>query len=364
MEGSDDLDEEEKQNRANDYVAQQFMCLSANFDDQNTQRNEKSKRSQENVSYYSFKLDASDWKNSLHGPYSIAFGVSKDVVSGVNLDKMFLRAISLPSENRKHTRLQTNFFEGISIFPTSNVKISEYNDTINRLMGKLDDGSQSARLKQADFSKLADYRMFRQCPQATAIFISPSKTKLPGDVEKRLTQLCKWLLPNCDRVRIASMEGEGAYCTMSIYFQSSVLLSPSVFDAIVNYLYYCWNPEDLEPDDYYRQVMAILLQDPPILEDNIRKKFGNFEKFENLFLNFGARIEEYNNRFQSIAEKELGTKASFGVEDCSVNHFELTSALRYLSYTLNYKQKQKGNFGEMLEKESVGSSSDSREVSI
>jgi hypothetical protein len=337
---------EEVESNTNQYIAQQmFNLAAAQFSAASFEIDENVAITKEN--YQSIRLDPKDLKTGLLGPYGICFSAanSQELLNEAGLDRMFLRALGMPKYHESLKRENAlNLIEGISVAPYDKNKYAELLHGISeRISDKTKDG---ALILEHEFEELRKIPVFERCPRTVFVFTAPQDGTIPAIIKERLTTLLHWLLPNLDQVRGAIVRGTTAYYTLSIYIESSVLLSPDVQIAVKNYIKFCWGQRKTSPDEFKKKYNEIIDQDPPISDEQIIKWLGEKEKYGINIPNFDGLVNELNARWLAyvsknsgdpkLKEKLLGHK----VESAYLKPSEVASALRFINYTNHLEQPE------------------------
>jgi Tubulin like len=344
--GDEIVAQEVVESNTNQYIAQQmFNLAAAQFSAATFEKDESVKITKEN--YQAIRLDPQDLKNGLVGPYGICFSAANTNQimdkSGLGLDQMFLRAIDLP----KYHKLEKNeedlaLVEGISVAP---IEKSAYANLIGELSEKLK-GKTEKLLEKQDFEKLRDIPVFQKCPRLVFVFTAPQDSIIPSTVKERISTLLYWLFPSLEQVRGAIVRGTTAYYTLSIYIETSVVLSPDIQSAIKNYLKLCWQQRRSSSEEFKQKYEQFIKQTPPISVKEVTDWLGETEDYGVNIPSFQVLKNEMNQRWQSHLErhyhdlqqdKVFGELSNYHVEDSYLKASEVAAALRFINYANHFE---------------------------
>ena len=262
------------ESNTNQYIAQQmFNLAAAQFSAATFEKDETVEITKEN--YQAIRLDPQDLKNGLVGPYGICFSAAtaNQILdkTGSGLDRMFLNAIGLPKyhQNEKNEE-EMSLIEGISVAPT---KKAVYGNLMQEIRQKLE-SKPDKRLEKQDFAKLREIPVFQKCPRLVFVFTAPQESVIPSTVKERISSLLYWLFPSLEQVRGAIVRGTTAHYTLSIYIETSVILSPDIQSAVKNYLKLCWEQRRTPSADYSAKYREFIEQVPPILDADVIEWLG------------------------------------------------------------------------------------------
>ncbi len=339
------IEQEEVEANANRYIAQQIFNLAAaqspmaHFEEDNsvtiTTKN-----------YQSTRLDPQDLKTGLVGPYAICYSVATEeqllTKSSAGIDKMLLRAISLPRYTNSIKLKDARPIEGISIAPQDKIT---YPNLTDKLYEKLEKGNE-AELEESDFEDFHQIPLFTKCPRVVYVFTAPQEGKLPATLIARLSNLIEWLFPSLNEPRRAIIRGTTAHYSLSIYIETSVVLCPDVQSAITNYIKHCWKQRRTNANEFLEQYREYVTQKPPIDGEQICKWLGESELYGMNVPNFDGIREELNKKWFSyikkleLPEKEQERLKMHRVENSYLTVEEVVSALRYINYAYNLGQPE------------------------
>lgn len=344
VEDMPDSTREEAETKANQYMAQQMFNLAASqFQTEEYERDNAMPPSQ--LNYQSIRLDPQDLRNGLNGPYAIAFAAAgiEEVDTPSWLENLFVRAIALP---RYHEKRANELVEGISVAPEAKDK---YGEKIDRILSQInikeDSQPKDVRITKEMLSDLANIRMFNSCPRAIFVLTAPQTGFIPADTEERLTEYLGYILPNVDTVRSAIVRGTTKYFTLSLYLESSVILCPDVLLPIMNYIKLCWPKLRNTPAaEYMEQFNAIISQEPPIDDGDIREWIGENEMYGANVANFSNLANSHDRNWKKFVENsDMKDKnrqdelMAFGLSEVFMTPAEVASALRFINYVYHCK---------------------------
>ena len=341
---NDPMDIEEVESNTNQYIAQQVFNLAAAqfpaaYFDQDV---ENTGGQIERKNYQATRLDPNDLKTGLLGPYAIAFSARSSLSEGViaEIDKMFISAIGLPSS--KIEGHIPDIIEGISVTPTTNRK---YQTILADLRARM---AEEKCLMSEDLERMRDIPFFYRCPRLIYSLTVPQDSEFPAAARERLEELIDWCFPSLIQKRAAITRGTTAVYSLSIFVETSVLLSPDLQNAVVNYLRLCWSQRRSDEKQFLSEYKDILEQDPPIDDEYVKGWLGEVELYGRNVPNFDSLCTEYNTAWQryvaSCADAENWDEGrtkmllEHCVEDVFLNYREVTAALRYLNYARNVQK--------------------------
>ena len=334
---------EEVESNTNQYIAQQiFNLAAAQFSVARFDKDEDVQLTREN--YQTIRLDPQDLKNGLVGPYGICFSVANSNQfldkQSLGLDKMFLRAIGLPkyysSERGENI---SSLIEGISVAPTDK---KSYGDLLKKLWKKLEVNSLEAQ----DFEEIKEIELFQKCPRVVFVFTAPQDGRIDAHSHERISTLIEWLFPNLQQRRLAVVRGTTAYYTLSIYIETSVILTPDIQSAIKNYLKLCWKQRTTSPEKFKQTYKEFIEQQPPILDEKVAEWLGETENYGVEVNNFNTLKDELNSKWQNYLGKNsqelLNNPYSrdltdYRVESTYMLASEVASALRFINYANRFE---------------------------
>ena len=342
---SDPLNLEEVESNANQYIAQQvFNLAAAQFPAAEFEKGkigaggEMSHISMSKKNYQAIRLDPNDLKSSLIGPYAVCFAAAPvDAISEKStqlLDRMFLRALSLPRTSKIKGRFAARLIEGISVAPQNK---QTYKHVISNI--ELDLKNRVANgLTRESFEKLREIPFFERAPRLIYSFTAPQKGDIPNSYKERLADLLEWTFPNLIQSRSAVSWGTTAFYSLSIYVETSVLLVPDIQLAILNYLRLCWQHRRTDIGKFKEKYKKFLDQEPPIDDGEIIEWLGEKERYGVNIGNFESISADYNRRWAAYVQKNCPDPAiqerllEHQVEDVYLTAKEVASAFRYLNY--------------------------------
>ncbi len=333
------------ESNTNQYIAQQmFNLAAAQFSAATFEKDETVETTKEN--YQAIRLDPQDLKNGLVGPYGICFSAAtaNQILdkTGAGLDKMFLNAIGLPKyhQNEKNDE-EMSLIEGISVAPT---KKAAYATLLQEITQKLE-SKPDKRLEKQDFTKLRDIPVFQKCPRLVFVFTAPQESVIPSTVKERISTLLYWLFPSLEQVRGAIVRGTTAHYTLSIYIETSVILSPDIQSAIKNYLKLCWEQRRSPSEEFSNKYRQFIEQTPPINDAEVAEWLGETEDYGVNIPSFGVLKDELNQRWQNYLEKnhhsateqDTNGLADYNVDHAYIKAAEVASALRFINYANHFE---------------------------
>jgi hypothetical protein len=161
---------EQAETNANQYIAQQMFNLAASqisvesYVDGNHEKVTKR-------NFQSVRLDPQDLRTGVVGPYAVCFSAADadEILKDGGIDRMFIRAISLPQVAKIQRYDQSRMVEGISITPEDKAQYAQKIAAIATRMnsdGKIMDESAQHRLSSDAFLELRTIPLFSQCQTA------------------------------------------------------------------------------------------------------------------------------------------------------------------------------------------------------
>jgi predicted phosphoribosyltransferase len=333
------------ESNTNQYIAQQmFNLAAAQFSAATFEKDETVEITKEN--YQAIRLDPQDLKNGLVGPYGICFGAAtaNQILdkTGLGLDKMFLRAIGLPKyyQSEKNDE-ELGLIEGISVAPA---KKAQYAALLQEIIQKLETKTEK-RLERHDFEKLRDIPVFQKCPRLVFVFTAPQESVIPSTVKERISSLLYWLFPSLEQVRGAIVRGTTAHYTLSIYIETSIILSPDIQSAVKNYLKLCWQQRRTSSEEFSTKFRGFIEQQPPISDAEITEWLGETEDYGVNIPSFGVLKDELNQRWQNYLEKnhhstdnsDLNALSNYNVDCAYLKASEVAAALRFMNYANHFE---------------------------
>ncbi len=332
------------ESNTNQYIAQQmFNLAAAQFSAATFEKDETVEITKEN--YQAIRLDPQDLKNGLVGPYGICFSAAtaSQILdrTGYGLDQMFVNAIDLPQYHRNEkNEEEISLIEGISVAPT---KKHHYFDLLKELRQNLEN-KPDRQLEQQDFAKLRELPVFQKCPRLVFVFTAPQDSIIPSTVKERLSTLLYWLFPSLEQVRGAIVRGTTAHYTLSIYIETSVILSPDIQSAVKNYLKLCWQQRRSSSEDFNTKYQQFIQQVPPIDDADVREWLGETEEYGVNIPSYGVLKDELNQRWlnyldknHSISEENVANLANYNVDHAYIKAAEVASALRFINYANHFE---------------------------
>jgi hypothetical protein len=261
--------------------------------------------------------------------------------TGSGLDRMFLNAINLPRyhQNEKNEE-EISLIEGISVAPT---KKAQYYDLIKEIRHNLESKPEK-RLEKADFAKLREIPVFQKCPRLVFVFTAPQDSVIPSTVKERISSLLYWLFPSLEQVRGAIVRGTTAHYTLSIYIETSVILSPDIQSAIKNYLKLCWQQRRASSEEFSSKYLEFIQQTPPINDADVREWLGDTEEYGVNIPSFNVLKDELNQRWINYLEKNHQSSAqnidgltNYNVDHAYIKASEVAAALRFINYANHFE---------------------------
>ena len=333
------------ESNTNQYIAQQmFNLAAAQFSAATFEKDETVEITKEN--YQAIRLDPQDLKNGLVGPYGICFSAAtaNQILdkTGYGLDRMFLNAIGLPKyhQNEKNEE-EMSLIEGISVAPT---KKAAYGTLMQEIRQKLE-SKPDKRLEKQDFAKLREIPVFQKCPRLVFVFTAPQESVIPSTVKERISSLLYWLFPSLEQVRGAIVRGTTAHYTLSIYIETSVVLSPDIQSAVKNYLKLCWQQRRTPSAEFSEKYREFIEQVPPILDADVIEWLGETEDYGVNIPSFSVLKDELNQRWLDYLEKNHQSKSdsavnglnNYNVDHAYIKGSEIAAALRFINYANHFE---------------------------
>ncbi len=333
------------ESNTNQYIAQQiFNLAAAQFSAATFEKDDTVEITKEN--YQAIRLDPQDLKNGLVGPYGICFSAAtaNQILdkTGCGLDRMFLNAIGLPKyhQNEKNEE-EISLIEGISVAPTKKVV---YGTLIQEIRQKLE-SKPDKRLEKQDFAKLREIPVFQKCPRLVFVFTAPQESVIPSTVKERISSLLYWLFPSLEQVRGAIVRGTTAHYTLSIYIETSVVLSPDIQSAVKNYLKLCWQHRRTPPTEFSAKYRKFIEQVPPILDTDVIEWLGETENYGVNIPSFSVLKDELNQRWlnylernhQSTSDTDVNGLTNYNVDHAYIKGSEVAAALRFINYANHFE---------------------------
>lgn len=353
VEGS--MSVEQIESSSNRYIAQQmFNMAAAQAPTAQYKTEEATPITKRN--YQSIRLDPQDLKTGLIGPYGICYSVAsqgqlfdKDRPSR-GIDRMFLRALQLPSKTGENIGKDTNesLIEGISVAPR---RKELYKGMIGKLQTKLD--TESPLLEKDDFVEISELEFFKRCPRIVLVFTVPQDGEVSGDIIGRLlNDLVVWTFPNLDTPRHAIVRGTTSLYTLSIFVESSVVLCPDVQISVQNYIKMCWKQRTTLAQSFRTQYNEIIDKEPPISDEEVGNWLGLVEQYGTNVPNFDTTMSQLNNKWQeyiarsNIDETTRKKLSEQSVELSFLSIKEVASALRFINYIKHWERPQQIDYDE------------------
>jgi hypothetical protein len=333
------------ESNTNQYIAQQmFNLAAAQFSAATFEKDETVEITKEN--YQAIRLDPQDLKNGLVGPYGICFGAAtaNQILdkTGLGLDKMFLRAIGLPRyyPGEKNDE-ELGLIEGISVCPA---KKAQYAVLLQDIAQKIESKPEK-HLEKHDFERLRELPVFQKCPRLVFVFTAPQESVIPSTVKERISSLLYWLFPSLEQVRGAIVRGTTAHYTLSIYIETSIILSPDIQSAVKNYLKLCWQQRRTSSEEFRAKFLSYIEQQPPISDAEIVEWLGETEDYGVNIPSFGVLKDELNQRWQNYLEKDrdsiessaLHELSNYNVDCAYLKASEVAAALRFMNYANHFE---------------------------
>ncbi|MGF1539603.1 MAG: hypothetical protein ACFCU5_04000 [Pleurocapsa sp.] len=330
------------ESNTNQYIAQQmFNLAAAQFSAATFEKDETVEITKEN--YQAIRLDPQDLKNGLVGPYGICFSAAtaNQILdkTGYGLDKMFLNAIGLPKyhQNEKNEE-EMSLIEGISVAPT---KKAAYSALMQEISDRLESKSEK-RLDKQDFAKLREIPVFQKCPRLVFVFTAPQESVIPSTVKERISRLLYWLFPSLEQVRGAIVRGTTAHYTLSIYIETSIILSPDIQSAIKNYLKLCWEQRRTSSAEFSAKYREFIEQQPPISDVEVKEWLGEIEDYGVNIPSFSVLKDELNQRWQNYLDRNhpsanIDGLSSYNVDHAYITYAEVAAALRFINYANHFE---------------------------
>ena len=193
-----------------------------------------------------------------------------------------------------------------------------------------------------DLESVSNIPFFYRCPRLIYSLTVPQDSEFPAAARNRLEELIDWCFPNLIQKRAAITRGTTAVYSLSIFIETSVLLSPDLQAAVVNYLRLCWGQRRSDENAFLEKYKEILEQDPPITDDSVEDWLGSTEMYGRNIPNFPSLCTQYNKAWERYIVKSASDETwdeqkkdallSHKVEDVFLNSREVAAALRYLNY--------------------------------
>jgi hypothetical protein len=177
------------------------------------------------------------------------------------------------------------------------------------------------------------------------VFTAPQDADIPAEVDKRISQLLTWLMPNLIQARYAVIRGTTATYTLSMFLQGSVVLCPDIQHAIVSYLWLCWQMRSQNFEEFMSTYNGLLQQQPPLEDESIEQLFGKEENYGVTVPNFESLAKSHDERWRSLVksrrlpidfQREL---VRHSVKSCYVTPKEVAAALRFLNYSYHVESR-------------------------
>jgi hypothetical protein len=193
---------------------------------------------------------------------------------------------------------------------------------------------------------LRDIPIFKRCPKVIFIFTAPQNGDIPANIDRRISELLSWIMPNLNQARYAIVRGTTSVYTLSVFMQGSVVLCPEVLNAISDYLYLCWTTRQMTSDQYRDFWDELMYGEGPVDDQLINQSFGEWEDLAPEFEGYDSNMMVYEQNWQTTIEKLSGLSNSdisalraIRVSDCRVNFREVAAAVRYLRIIHNVEAR-------------------------
>ncbi|GAB5448782.1 hypothetical protein [Gymnodinialimonas sp.] len=320
---------------SNQYIAQQLFNLAGPQISASTLTPEDSTLSSKN--FEAIRLDSMDLRGSLRGPCACCFAAAaaKEVQrgSGEPLDwvrNLVRRAISIPT-----MREEVGLIEGISVCP-------DLEDDYGELMKSSSIDELATDLSKLDFfSKAASIVFSITAPQKEDV--------LQVEIDE-IIRILGLLFPNLHEVRYSVIYGTTEHFTISVYVEGSVVFAPEVFDAVYDYVNFCWpKARKMSDEEFSNWWDETLARNPPLSGSDIHDALGaeedlvpdypNLKTFEKTALGSWHKLLE--NVDEPDQSKFLSEHVSF--DDLSVTSAELASALSFYNYFSNRRKRERAS---------------------
>jgi hypothetical protein len=343
------VSKEEVDQHVNQYVAQQiFNLASGQISVLQYERTDDIAPSQ--LNFQSVRMDPADLKNGLIGPFAVGFAIAQSSPADENswIDSLVLKALMPPqlNEQREPSR-QTGFIQGLSISPEAigSKEQIEYDTAISRLFEGVSDKA-STGLTQSAVQFFTQVPLYKRCPNVIFVFTAPQTGLIPANVDRRISEVLSWLMPNLNQARYAVVRGTTQVYTLSVFMQSSVVLCPEVLDAIRDYLYLCWKTRSLGENDFDKLWDNLMYEGDTINENELLEFVGEseelapeFARFEQTTRDYGQKWQNVLNDYASVVGDELSHLRNYRLKDCRVTYGEVVAALKYLRYVHNVEAR-------------------------
>lgn len=340
---------EDAERNANQYIAQQLFNISS----AQLPVSPEFKYEDFNEGYFSsIRLDPEDLATGLVGPYAIGYAESSTDSFGKSddwIEQLFCSAISLPqiSADDQKSKYSEPIVQGISVSPLSPDKYTELTLPLQRLTDS--EGISWDKLESA-LQKLGEIPFFEKCPRAIVVFTAPPDATVPANISTKLEEMTGALLPNISQTRLAIIRGTTANYTLSIFFESSVVLASDVFTTIKSYLWLCWSNRNLSMKEFDQRFTQLFEEQRIICDADLADWIEEREDLGRIVAGFDQHVGKHERAWRSYLDaitdsNELDAK---GLEDRAVldgmkvehhclNRNQLIAALNYVMYVKHYK---------------------------
>jgi len=162
-------------------------------------------------------------------------------------------------------------------------------------------------------------------------------------IRKRIEQLCQWVFPNLKQARFATIAGTTPFYSLSLYMDGSVVHAFDVRQAIVSYLFSCWqcrSPDHKRADAFAETFRSILEQEAPIKDEKIAEWLGPQELYGDNINAWDRRIADHENAWSKyidglqgkISDTDKKQLRSHRIASCLLTSKHVAAALRYMNY--------------------------------
>ena len=341
------IDQAHAEGLANQYIAQQIFNLAAAQSQPKEFKQSDSAQSLSNISsagvqFQGVHLDTADLRAGLRGPFAFGFAAAaKDEIKTLGgIDAMVLRAISLPKSTKVEGRtVLPDLVEGISISP---LKHQDYAKLFEPMQAKFKEQQLKEPLDAKDLEKLSETPFFKRCPRIIFVLTSPLDSGVTLEMSTRVATTLSWLMPNLKQARYAIVPGTTAYFSLSIYFESSVMLCYDVSRALANYVRESWKTRSrkLAPQEFTEQFGKYTRDiTAPMPDKEVLDWLGPEELYGHNSVDFANQVKTHNTNWRdfvlaakTITDDRKQILLQHRVEDCMLRPEEVLAALKYVNY--------------------------------
>jgi hypothetical protein len=198
--------------------------------------------------------------------------------------------------------------------------------------------------------KLGEIPFFEKCPRAIVVFTAPPDATVPANISKKLEEMTGALLPNISQTRLAIIRGTTANYTLSIFFESSVVLASDVFTTIKSYVWLCWANRNLTMKEFDERFTQLFEEQKIIADGDLEEWIEEREDLGRIVAGFDQHVGKHERAWRSYLDamanaKDLDTKGledramleAMKVEHHCLNRTQLIAALNYVMYVKHYK---------------------------